>query len=239
MNEQNDNDNNNAVSDEANDLLGHRSRLRERFLKGGEIAIADYELLEMVLFAAKPRGDVKPLAKKLLKTFGSVAGVVQAKPADLKAINGVGDAVVSSLKIIETCCKHLLKEQIYARPIINSWTSLLDYCRLNMENLAVEQFRILFLNTKNMLIADEVMNTGTIDHTIVYPREILKRALELSASSLIMVHNHPSGDPTPSKADIDLTKQIADAGLPFHIRVHDHLIIAKNKHYSFKGAGLL
>ncbi len=233
-----------TMSDENNNseddgLLGHRSRLRERYLKGGEVAIADYELLEMVLFAAKPRGDVKPLAKKLLKAFGSVAGVIAANPNELKAIQGVGDAVVSSLKIIETCCKHMLKERIYSSPIINSWTSLLDYCRVSMGNLTVEQFRVLFLNSKNMLIADEVMNTGTIDQTIVYPREILKRALELSSAALILVHNHPSGDATPSKADIDLTKLIVDAGLPFRIRVHDHLIIAKNKHYSFKGAGLL
>lgn len=193
----------------------------------------------MVLFAAKPRGDVKPLAKKLLKQFGSISAAMQASPEQLKAIDGVGDAVVSSLKIIETCCKHLLKEQIFARPIINSWTALLDYCRLSMGSLTIEQFRVLFLNSKNMLIADEVMQTGTIDQTAVYPREILKRALELSAASLILVHNHPSGDPTPSKADIDLTKQLSEAGSTFNIRIHDHLIIAKNKHFSFKGAGLV
>jgi DNA repair protein RadC len=224
---------------ENNDALGHRSRLRERFLQGGDNAIADYELLEMVLFAAKPRGDVKPLAKKLLKKFGSISGVIQANANELKAIEGVGDAVVSSLKIIETCCKHLLKEQIHARPIINSWTSLLDYCRLNMGELKIEQFRVLFLNSKNMLIIDEVMQTGTIDQTAVYPREILKRALELSAASLILVHNHPSGDPTPSKSDIDLTKQIAEAAGALNIKLFEHLIIAKNKHYSFKAHGLV
>ncbi len=193
----------------------------------------------MVLFAAKPRGDVKPLAKKLLKEYGDFASVIQASPDKLKTIDGVGDAVVASLKLIEVSCQHLLREQLNDRPIINSWTSLLDYCQLAMASKTREEFRILFLNNKNMLIADEVQQTGTVDHTPVYPREVLKRALELGASALILAHNHPSGDPTPSKADIDMTRRLSEAAHPFNIRIHDHLIIAKHKHYSFKSSGLL
>jgi DNA repair protein RadC len=218
---------------------GHRARLRERFLQGGEVAIADYELLEMVLFAAKPRGDTKPLAKKLLKHFGSLAAVAHASDAELRAIEGMGDAAICSVRVIHLYCKHLLKAEMHDRPIINAWTALLDYCRLNMGSLSVEQFRVLFLNSKNMLMQDEVMQTGTIDHTAVYPREVIKRALDVGAAALILVHNHPSGDPTPSKADIDLTKQLCDAAKPFNIRIHDHLIITKTKHFSFKSSGLL
>jgi DNA repair protein RadC len=220
-------------------VSGHRARLRERFLQGGEAAIADYELLEMVLFAAKPRGDVKPLAKKLLKQFGSVAAVAQASPAALREIEGIGDAAICSIKVVELYCKHLLKAEMQDRPIINAWTALLDYCRLNMGSLSIEQFRVLFLNSKNILMLDEVMQTGTIDHTAVYPREVIKRALDVGAAALILVHNHPSGDPTPSKADIDLTKQLSDAAKPFNIRIHDHIIITKSKHFSFKSSGLL
>jgi DNA repair protein RadC len=222
-----------------NDALGHRSRLRSRFLQGGNNAIADYELLEILLFAAHPRGDVKPLAKKLLKKYGSIAATLQASHISLKEIEGVGEAVIASLKIVELACQHLLKEQLFERPIINSWTALLDYSRIVMGSELVEQFRVLFLNSKNMLIADEIMQIGTIDQTAIYPREILKRALELSASSLILAHNHPSGDPSPSKADIEITKQISEAAATLNIRVHDHLIIAKEKHFSFKGNGLL
>lgn len=218
---------------------GHRARLRQRFLEGGAQALADYELLEMALFAAKPRGDVKPLAKKLLKQFGSYKAVIYATPQQLKAVEGVGDAVIASLKLIESSCIHLLRTQLDDKPIINSWTLLLDYCQLAMAHQTREEFRILFLNSKNRLIADEVQQTGTIDHTPVYPREVLKRSLELGASALILVHNHPSGDPTPSKADIDLTHALASAAQPFNIRIHDHLIIAKTRHYSFKSNFLL
>ena len=221
------------------DALGHRARLRSRFLRGGADAVADYELMEMVLFAAKPRGDVKPLAKKLLKTFGSFSNVIQAPQSALKEVEGVGDAVIATLKVIEVSCQHLLREQLQDRPIINSWTSLLEYCQLAMGSNIVEEFRVLFLNNKNMLIADEVQQTGTVDHTPVYPREVMKRALEIGASALILAHNHPSGDPTPSKADIDMTRILCDAARPFNIRIHDHLIIARHKHYSFKSSGLL
>ncbi len=218
---------------------GHRARLRQRFLKGNEHALADYELLEMVLFAAKPRGDVKPLAKRLIKRFGSFAGVIQAPESTLREMDGVGDAVITSLKIIDVGCRRLLRDQVHERPVINSWTALLDYCTLAMGANTIEEFRVLFLNNKNKLIADEVLQTGTVDHTPVYPREIMKRALEIGASALILVHNHPSGDPTPSKADIDMTRLITDAARPFNIRIHDHLIITRQAHYSFKGSGLL
>lgn len=218
---------------------GHRARLRGRFLTKGADALADYELLEMILFAAKPRGDVKPLAKTLLKRCGSFANVIHASPDTLRGVEGVGDAVIASLKLIESSCQHLLREQLNDKPIINSWTILLDYCQLAMANNTREEFRILFLNNKNVLISDEVQQTGTVDHTPVYPREVLKRALELGASALILAHNHPSGDPTPSKADIDMTRALTEAARPFNIRIHDHLVIAQHKHYSFKSSGLL
>ncbi|TAE32416.1 MAG: JAB domain-containing protein [Alphaproteobacteria bacterium] len=219
---------------------GHRSRLRDRFLERGSDSLADYELLEMALFAAKPRGDVKPLARMLIKEFGSFAGVIRATPQALRAMDGVGDAVIASLKVIEASCVRILSNDLHTdRPIINSWSALLDYCQLTMSHQPREEFRVFFLTSKNTLIKDEVQHTGTIDHTPVYPREIVKRALELGAVSLILAHNHPSGDPSPSKTDIDLTKMLADAACPFNIRIHDHVIIGKNKHYSFKQCGLL
>jgi DNA repair protein RadC len=218
---------------------GHRQRLRERFLKGGADALADYELLEMVLFAAHPRGDVKPLAKKLIAHFGSFAKVIQAPITEYSKIDGVGEASIGALKVAEATAGRLLNEQAKKGNIIGSWTALLDYCKLKMAQEKVEQFRILFLNQKNELIADEVQQIGTINHTPVYPREVIKRALELSASSIILAHNHPSGDPTPSAADIDITKQIVEAGRALGIAIHDHLIIGKFGHYSFKSNGLL
>lgn len=227
------------MTDDSDHLSGHRSRLRARFLRGGVDSVADYELLELVLYAAKPRGDVKPLAKALLKKFGSFAGVIKASPAELKTVKGAGESVIASLKVIEAACQQLLKDEVAAHPVINSWTALLDYCQVCMASKAIEEFRVLYLNNKNRLIADEVQQTGTVDHTPVYPREVLKRALEVGASSLILVHNHPSGDVTPSKADIDMTRKLCEAAQPFNIRIHDHLIIAKGTHYSFKGNMLL
>lgn len=218
---------------------GHRARLRERFLKGGAEALADYELLEMMLFAAHPRGDVKPLAKKLLAHFGSFAKVVHATPQDLKAVEGVGEAAITALKVTEAASIRLLREEAKKGQIISNWSVLLDYCKLSMAQQPVEQFRVLFLNNKNELMADEVQQTGTVNHTPVYPREVMKRALELGAVSIILAHNHPSGDPTPSRADIDITNQIVEAGRGLGIAVHDHLIIGKFGHYSFKSQGLL
>lgn len=218
---------------------GHRARLRERFLKGGAEALADYELLEMMLFAAHPRGDVKPLAKKLLAHFGSFAKVIHAPQQDLQKLEGVGEAAITALKVAEAAAIRLLREEAKKGTIISTWTALLDYCMLAMAQQKVEQFRILFLNNKNELIADEVQQTGTVNHTPVYPREVMKRALELGAVSVILAHNHPSGDPTPSRADIDITNQIVEAGRGLGIAVHDHLIIGKFGHYSFKSQGLL
>jgi DNA repair protein RadC len=218
---------------------GHRARLRERFLRGGAEALADYELLEMILFAAHPRGDVKPLAKSLLAHFGSLAKVIHAEPQAYKAVEGAGEAVISALKVAEATAQRLLREEVQSGPVIGSWTALLDYCQLSMANKKKEEFRILFLNNKNALIADEVQQTGTINHTPVYPREVIKRTLEIGASSIILCHNHPSGDPTPSHADIDITRKIIEAAKPLGVNVHDHLIIGKNDHYSFKSNGLI
>jgi DNA repair protein RadC len=218
---------------------GHRERLRRRFLDGGADALPDYELLELVLFAAIPRRDVKPLAKTLLARFGSFAEVMAAPPSRLLEIDGVGEGVIAQLKIIEAAAVRLSKTRVLHRPALSSWQALLDYCSVTMARAEREEFRVLFLDRKNTLIADEVQMRGTVDHTPVYPREVLKRALELSASAIILVHNHPSGDPTPSRADIDMTREIMAAAKPLRITVHDHLVIARSGHTSFKSAGLL
>ena len=221
------------------DAAGHRERLRARFLKGGAEAMPDYELLEMTLFAAIPRRDTKPLAKTLLKRFGSFAEVIAAPRERLLEIPGVGESVANQLKIVEAAAHRLAKTKVLGRPALSSWTALLDYCTAAMARSEAEEFRVLFLDRKNHLIADEVQNRGTIDHTPVYPREIIKRALELGASSIILVHNHPSGDPTPSKADIAMTREVANAAKALGIAVHDHLVIGRGGHASFKSLGLL
>src|SRR3954465_4693366 len=218
---------------------GHRERLRERFFASGPDALTDYELLEMALFAAIPRRDTKPLAKALLKRFGSFAEVIAAPRERLLEIPGVGESVANQLKIVEAAAQRLAKTKVLGRPALSSWAALLDYCTAAMARSETEEFRILFLDRKNHLIADEVQNRGTIDHTPVYPREIIKRALELSASSVILVHNHPSGDPTPSKADIAMTREVAMAAKALNIAVHDHLVIGRGGHASFKSLGLL
>lgn len=227
------------MSEENPHYLGHRQRLRSRFLESGGEKIADYELLELILFGAKPRGDVKPLAKRLLKQFGSFDAIILAEPSELRRVEEVGDAVVSCLKAVEESAKRLVKAPTRDRPVIQSWTAVLDYCRLAMGKKKVEEFRILFLNHKNALLADEVQQRGTVDHTPVYPREVVKRALELGASAIILAHNHPSGDPTPSQADIDMTLKIMEAAKAVNIPVHDHLIISDRAHYSFKSHGLI
>jgi DNA repair protein RadC len=218
---------------------GHRERLRTRFLKGGADAMPDYELLELTLFAALPRRDTKPLAKALLARFGSFAEVIAAPRARLMEVKGVGEGVANHLKIVEAAAHRLAKTQVIGRPALSSWTALLDYCTAAMARSANEEFRVLFLDRKNVLIADEVQNRGTVDHTPVYPREIVKRALELSASAIILVHNHPSGDPTPSKADIAMTREIVAAAKALGLAVHDHLVIGRGGHASFKSLGLL
>lgn len=219
--------------------IGHRKRLKERFLKGGQGAIADYELIELLLFLAVPRRDVKPMAKALLERFDSFAEVISAEPARLKEVSGVSDNVVIAFKMIREGALKLSQEQILGKPVVSSWQALLDYCRASMAFHNKEQFRILFLNRKNVLIADELQQEGTIDHTPVYPREVIKRALELGASALILVHNHPSGDPTPSRDDIEMTKEIDEAGKKLGVTMHDHVIVAKGSYSSFKALGLL
>ncbi|HKU54534.1 MAG TPA: DNA repair protein RadC [Rhizomicrobium sp.] len=223
----------------SSDADGHRERLRARFLKGGAGAMPDYELLELTLFAAIPRRDTKPLAKALLKRFGSFAEVIAAPRERLLEIPGVGESVANHLKIVEAAAQRLAKTKVLGRPALSSWAALLDYCTAAMARSEKEEFRVLFLDRKNHLIADEVQNRGTVDHTPVYPREIVKRALELSASSLILVHNHPSGDPTPSKSDIAMTREVAGAAKALGIALHDHLVIGRGGHASFKSLGLL
>jgi DNA repair protein RadC len=218
---------------------GHRERLRARFVNGGADAMPDYELLEMTLFAALPRRDTKPLAKALLARFGSFAEVIAAPRARLMEVKGVGESVANHLKIVEAAAHRLAKTKVMGRPALSSWSALLDYCTAAMARSQNEEFRVLFLDRKNNLIADEVQNRGTVDHTPVYPREIIKRALELTASAIILVHNHPSGDPTPSKADIAMTREIVTAAKALSIAVHDHLVIGRAGHASFKSLGLL
>lgn len=220
-------------------FLGHRERLRRRFMNGGADALLDYELLELVLFRALPRQDTKPLAKQLIDKFGSFSQVVAATAERLKEIKGVGDAVVVELKLVEAASLRLLRGNIMNRPILQSWTQLIEYCHASMAYSAKEAFRVLFLDRKNLLIADEVQQEGTVDHTPVYPREVIKRALELSASSIVLVHNHPSGDPTPSRADIEMTNRIVEAAEKLGIKVHDHVIIGRDGHASFKGLRLI
>src|SRR3954471_12777426 len=191
---------------------GHRDRLRIRFRDQGASALADYELLEMAIFRAIQRGDTKPLAKALLKRFGTLSEVLAAPRERLKEVEGVGDRVVDELKLIRAFAERTAGEAVRKRPVLSSWSVLLDYCRTVMAYEEREQFRILFLDKKNQLLADEVQQTGTVDHTPVYPREVIRRALELSATAIILVHNHPSGDPTPSRADIQMTETIVEAG---------------------------
>jgi DNA repair protein RadC len=220
-------------------FLGHRERLRERFREAGPDALPDYELLEMILFRAITRGDTKPLAKSLIAKFGSFAEVISAAPERLKEVDGVGEAITTELKLIRAAALRLMKGEIVNRPLLSSWSAILQYCHASMAFRDKEQFRILFLNKKNQLIADEVQQEGTVDHTPVYTREVMKRALELSASAIILAHNHPSGDPTPSFADIDMTRKIIEAGMKLGITVHDHVIFGRSGHTSFRSSKLI
>lgn len=208
-------------------------------MRAGVESVHDYELLEMILFRAIPRRDVKPLAKDLIAKFGGFAQALAAPVERLKEIKGVSDAVAAELKIIHAAAIKMSQARVLKRPVISSWNDLLSYCRAAMADEKTEMFRILFLDKKNILIADEVQQRGTIDHTPVYPREVVKRALELGAAAIILVHNHPSGDPTPSRADVEMTNQIVKAGAALNIRVHDHLVIGHASHASFKSLGLI
>jgi DNA repair protein RadC len=218
---------------------GHRQRLRERFLAGGADALPDYELMELLLFLAIPQRDTKPLAKALIAKFGSFADAIAAPRERLLEVDGVKDGTVTALKMVEAAALRLAKSKVIGRPALSSWEALLDYCSAVMARSQTEEFRILFLDRKNILLADEVHQKGTVDHTPVYPREVVKRALELGASAIILVHNHPSGDPTPSRSDIVMTREIAAAAKALKIDVHDHLVIGRGKHASFKALGLL
>ena len=218
---------------------GHRDRLRARFLENGPEALADYELLELVLFMAIPRRDVKPLAKTLLARFGGLPELMNASIEELVKIPGISESTAAALKAITATAHRSLKQELMKKPVLNSWTRLMDYCVATMAHESREHFRILFLNKKNEMIADEIQGSGTVDHTPAYPREIMKRALELGATALILVHNHPSGDPKPSQADIDMTRAIIKAAEPFSIVIHDHVIVARGGYASFKNLGLI
>jgi len=208
-------------------------------MKSGGDAIADYEMLELVLFLSQARRDMKPPAKALLERFGSFADAISAEPRELKEVEGVGDAAVVALKTVREAALRLSRDGVMNKHVLSSWQDLMDYLRAGMAFEKTEQFRILYLNRKNALIADEVQQKGTVDHTPVYPREVVKRALELGATAIIMVHNHPSGDPAPSRDDIEMTKEVRDAGEALGIALHDHVIISKKDNYSFKSNGLL
>lgn len=219
--------------------LGHRERLRRRFREAGADALPDYELLELILFRAVPRRDTKPLAKAVLAQFGSFAEALNAPEERLREVPGLGEAAITEIKLVRAAALRLVRGEVLERPVLSSWSQVLDYCRASMGFESREQFRILFLDKRNQIIADEVQQTGTVDHTPVYVREVVKRALELSATAVVLVHNHPSGDPTPSRADIEMTKQIVAAAKNLGIAVHDHIIVGKHGHASFRGLGLI
>ncbi|MEX1155070.1 DNA repair protein RadC [Parvibaculum sp.] len=227
-----------AATDAKPHYAGHRERLRARFLKAPD-SLADYEVLEMLLFNAIPQRDTKPLAKELIEKFGGLSEVLNAEEARLREVKGIKDRVVAELRLAREAGLRLSQAKVLKKDVIGSWSALLDYCATAMAHNPTEQFRILFLDRKNHLIADEVQQKGTVDHTPVYPREVVKRALELNASALILVHNHPSGDPTPSGADIEMTKRIVETAKPLGIEVHDHLVVGKGRHASFRSLGLI
>ena len=228
-----------GLSEAAPHYLGHRDRLRERFREGAD-ALPDYELLELMLFAVIPRRDVKELAKIMLKEFnGDLTALFAASRERLMQIDGVGEAVADQIAIINAFIGRTAKQAVKGREVLGSWNALIAYCTRAMSGETTEQFRILFLDRKNQLLRDEVQNRGTVDHAPVYPREVVKRALELGAAAVILVHNHPSGDPTPSSSDVEMTKQIIEAARTLDITVHDHLIVGRGRHTSLRQLGLM
>lgn len=218
---------------------GHRKRLRERFLTAGPEALADYELLEMILFPAKPMGDVKPMAKALLARFGSFGKLLNADAIEMMQVEGVNEAAVVAIKVAKAASVRLLREEVAERPVVNSWEKLIDYCRVQLGNNKEEEFHVLFLNNKLQLLRSERQQKGTVNHTPVYPREVVKRALELGASSMILVHNHPSGDVRPSRGDVEMTQHIIAAARALGMDVHDHVIIGPEQHFSFRAEGMM
>jgi DNA repair protein RadC len=218
---------------------GHRDRLRERFLKAGAEQLPDYEILELLLFGVIPRRDTKPIAKALLAKFGGFDEVLAASPEALKTVSGIGDSAALMLKAVEASIQLALQTRVRGADVISSWNDLLDYCKSRMAHEPNEQFRLIYLDRKNKVITDEAQQRGTVDHTPVYPREVIKRALELNASAFIMVHNHPSGDPKPSRADIEMTRKVKDAAAAVSITLHDHVIVSRGGHVSFRSEGLI
>lgn len=225
--------------DDTDDRHGHRARLRARFVEGGIAAVADYEMLELVLFSAIPRRDVRPLAKALIRQFGGFAEVLGAEPAALRRVEGIGEAAIAAIKLVAAAATLMGRERVLNRSVLSSWDALISFCRTAMASLPVEHVRLLFLDRKNQLIHEEVHQYGTVDHAPLYPREVMRRALEVGASALIIVHNHPSGDPSPSRGDIEMTREIEAAAKIFGIVLHDHVIIGRKSHASFKSLGLL
>ena len=228
-----------AEADKPLHHVGHRDRLRARFSSAGGGALADYELLELFLFNSIPRRDVKPLAKELISAFGDLGGVAAAPLERLTEIKGVSEKVAVDLKLLQAVSERMSREGVIGKPVVSSWSALVNYCRTALQHERTEQFRVLFLDKKNRLIADEVLGKGTVDHAPVYPREVVKRALAHEASAIILVHNHPSGDPTPSHSDVVMTKKMAEAAQPFDIVLHDHLVIGRETTASFKALGLI
>ncbi|MCB2066861.1 MAG: DNA repair protein RadC [Erythrobacter sp.] len=224
---------------EAHGAAGHRARLRARLLGGGAEALADYEVLEYLLFGAIPRGDTKPQAKALLARFGTLAGVLNADANALKQVKGVSDASVGQIRIAALVARRMARSEVAARPVLGSWQSLLDYLAIDMAHLTLERVRVLYLDTKNRLLLDHHFGDGTVDEAAIHPREVIKRGLDIGASAMILVHNHPSGNPEPSRADIDITRRIAEAGRPLGITVHDHVIVGREGHASLRAKGLL
>lgn len=221
------------------DGAGHRARLRQRLLEGGPEALADYEVLEYLLFGANARGDTKPLAKTLIKRFGSLSHVLDAEPGALKQVPGMGDAGVGAVKIAALAARRMARSEVRDQPVLVSWQALIDYLTIDMANLTVERVRVLYLNAQNRLILDHKVGDGTIDEAAIHPREVIRRAFDVGATALILVHNHPSGDPEPSRADIQMTARIAEAGRLLGVTVHDHVIIGRGQHVSMKAKGLI
>jgi DNA repair protein RadC len=227
------------MADASEDGSGHRARLRQRLIEGGADALLDHELIEYLLALAIPRRDTKPLAKQLIREFGGFGALLSADAAAIARVGGIGEGAVAALKVAQAAALRLLKEEVKARPVLASWQALLDYLRADMAHEGIERVRVLFLNAKNVLIRDEPMWEGSIDESAVYIREVMRRALDLHATAIIVVHNHPSGDPSPSQQDIRLTRDLAEAGRHLNVTLHDHIIIGANGHSSLRAMGLI